>query len=591
MGLHTIRQIYNYNNPVNLAALEQCKEILLAQFPYMNAAEADELLLSAQNPLAMHYRYLLLVAEGRRKNVLGLAIASYFPKEKFYFLDYIATQQHKISGGVGGALYERLREEAASTGSLGIFFECLPDDPDLFLNEEEGKQNIARLRFYERYGARPLAGTEYALRRTDYSVFYLVYDGLGVTQQLKSTEARKVIRAILENKHAKKCSPEYIQQVVSSVKGSHVTLRPSRYATKEDHKTVDRSIPADKKITLVVNEGHLIHHIKERGYVESPVRVKSLLKELGKMDVFETVSAKNFPDTLIEQVHDPQYLKFLKKICAAIGNTHTRYPDIFPVRNATRLPQELDLQIGYYCIDTFTPLNANAYIAARGAVNCALTAAEAVLNGRQLSYALVRPPGHHAERKYFGGFCYLNANAIAAHYLSKQGTVAILDIDYHHGNGQQNIFYHRQDVFTVSIHGNPEFAYPNFTGFEDEYGEEEGVGFNLNIPLKRGIDGKMYRKALARALEAIKKFNPTFLVIALGLDTAKGDPTGTWLLSAADFAENGKMIAALCLPTVIVQEGGYQNRVLGVNARHFFDGLWNGFYQVTEPTGKATTRQ
>ncbi|HCM75288.1 MAG TPA: acetylpolyamine amidohydrolase, partial [Cytophagales bacterium] len=136
----------------------------------------------------------------------------------------------------------------------------------------------------------------------------------------------------------------------------------------------------------------------------------------------------------------------------------------------------------------------------------------------------VRPPGHHAERKYFGGFCYLNSNAVAANYLSKKGKVVILDIDYHHGNGQQNIFYKRKDVLTISIHGDPLYAYPNFTGFADERGKDEGMGFNLNIPLKKGTDGKQYRKALGMAIAEIKKFDPTFLVIALGLDTAQGDP-------------------------------------------------------------------
>ena len=195
-----------------------------------------------------------------------------------------------------------------------------------------------------------------------------------------------------------------------------------------------------------------------------------------------------------------------------------------------------------------------------------------------MAYALVRPPGHHAERKYFGGFCYLNSNAVAANYLSKKGKVVILDIDYHHGNGQQNIFYKRDDVYTISIHGDPLYAYPNFTGFADERGAEKGEGYNLNIPLKKGTDGKNYRKALNLAIQEIKKFNPTFLVIALGLDTAQGDPTGTWLLSSQDFVENGKMLAKLNLPTLIVQEGGYKTRDLGINARHFFEGLWEGYY-------------
>jgi acetoin utilization deacetylase AcuC-like enzyme len=211
--------------------------------------------------------------------------------------------------------------------------------------------------------------------------------------------------------------------------------------------------------------------------------------------------------------------------------------------------------------------------AAKRAVDCALAGADELLGGRHLAYALVRPPGHHAEHRNFGGFCYFNNAAVAAHYLTRHGTVAILDVDYHHGNGQQDIFYRRRDVLTVSIHGNPDFAYPYFSGFTDERGEGEGEGYNLNIPLPEVQDGAQYRKALARALRAIADYRPVFLIVSLGLDPAKGDPTGTWLLRGADFEQNGQMIAALGLPTLVVQEGGYRTRTLGINARYFFRGL------------------
>ncbi|MEZ5000182.1 MAG: histone deacetylase family protein [Bacteroidales bacterium] len=181
--------------------------------------------------------------------------------------------------------------------------------------------------------------------------------------------------------------------------------------------------------------------------------------------------------------------------------------------------------------------------------------------------------GHHAETPVFGGFCYFNSNAIAANYLSKFGKVAILDIDYHHGNGQQEIFYERNDVLTISIHGHPSFAYPYFSGYADEKGSGPGYGYNVNYPLKEKISGEEYRATLARALSKIRKYSPDYLVIALGLDTSKNDPTGTWSLLAKDFEENGKMIASLGLPILVVQEGGYRNRVLGINARHFFNGI------------------
>lgn len=199
-------------------------------------------------------------------------------------------------------------------------------------------------------------------------------------------------------------------------------------------------------------------------------------------------------------------------------------------------------------------------------------------HGRQLAYALVRPPGHHAERRSFGGFCYLATAAAAAQYLSDAGKVAMLDLDYHHGNGQQDIFYARGDVLTISIHGHPRFAYPYFSGFEDERGEGAGEGKNVNIPLPEQTDGKAYLKALKKALAIVQKFEPKYLVLCLGLDTALRDPTGTFSLRAADFEANGKLVGQLGLPTLVVQEGGYDTRSLGRNARHFIQGLWRGAF-------------
>ena len=213
----------------------------------------------------------------------------------------------------------------------------------------------------------------------------------------------------------------------------------------------------------------------------------------------------------------------------------------------------------------------------RWGVNCTLTAADSILEGNRIVYVLTRPPGHHAERMVFGGFCYFNNAAIAANYLSKYGKVAILDIDYHHGNGQQQIFYKRSDVCTISIHGDPSFAYPYFSGFKDEKGKDIGYGFNYNFPLKEELNGEEYRETLNKATKIIRRFSPEFLIVAFGLDTAKGDPTGTWSLSAKDFYLNGKIIASLRMPTLLIQEGGYRNRFLGINARSFLKGLYEGY--------------
>jgi acetoin utilization deacetylase AcuC-like enzyme len=277
-------------------------------------------------------------------------------------------------------------------------------------------------------------------------------------------------------------------------------------------------------------------------------------------------------------VHDADFVDYLKRACEQVPEGKSVYPYVFPIRNATRPPKEWSVRAGYYCIDTFTPIHRNAFPAAKRAVDCVLTAADELLAGRQLCYALVRPPGHHAERRSFGGFCYFSNAAVGANYLSRFGRVAILDIDYHHGNGQQDIFYERKDVLTISIHGDPDFAYPYFTGFADECGAGDGTGFNVNFPLPEAQDGSQYRATLRRAIDVLQAFEPAFLVVALGLDPAKGDPTGTWSLLAKDFEQNGRMLGALKLPTLVVQEGGYRTRTLGRNAKSFFVGLVEAFH-------------
>jgi acetoin utilization deacetylase AcuC-like enzyme len=275
-------------------------------------------------------------------------------------------------------------------------------------------------------------------------------------------------------------------------------------------------------------------------------------------------------------VHDGDYVDYLKRACAQVPKGKSVYPYIFPIRNAQKMPKDLPLRAGYFCIDTFTPINANAWFAAREAVDCALTAADCVLYGAPFAYALVRPPGHHAERRSFGGFCYFNNAAIAAHYLSRFGKVAVLDIDYHHGNGTQDIFWRRADVLTVSIHGHPSFAYPYFSGFREEAGEGEGKGYNLNIPLPESLPPGGYFEALDKSLRRVVRHKPNFLVVALGFDTGVGDPTGSWSNRPKDFVEIGRRISALGVATVIVQEGGYRTRTLGANAHGFFKGIWQG---------------
>jgi acetoin utilization deacetylase AcuC-like enzyme len=363
---------------------------------------------------------------------------------------------------------------------------------------------------------------------------------------------------------------------VESFVDDPVRLRPPRYARKIAASVGTALKARTQRVMMVVSKDHHLHHVKERGYVESPVRIDSILAETDKTDLFVKVPVERFPEKFIRSVHSGHMVGFMKKVSREIEPGSTLYPYVFPVRHADRPPREFWVTAGYYCIDTFTPLSRYTYRAAQQAVDCALTAADLLLGGETLAFALVRPPGHHAESRVFGGFCYFNSAAIAAQFLSRYGRVAMLDLDYHHGNGQQEIFYRRRDVLTVSIHGDPAFAYPYFSGFRGERGEGEGLGYNLNFPLPEKLKGAEYRMTLKKALQRVADFRPEFLVIPFGADTAKGDPTGTWSLKAEDFRANGALVGAFHLPKLVVMEGGYRTRQLGTNVLAFFQGLLLG---------------
>ena len=577
-----IRRVYDDTTPADADAIAGVQGILRAQFPSLSKRDIAKLPDQLRNPLKHRFRSILFVVEGPREQVDGFALLFHEPVLKFCYLEYISAAGQKTGGGIGGALYERVREEALYLNTIGLFFECLPDDPKLSRDPEIRKQNASRLRFYERYGARPIANTAYEtpVRDGADNPPYLVYDNLGQDTELPRETAKTIVRAILERKYRGVCPPGYVDMVVESFKDDPVTLRGPRYIKKQVAIPVGRHIPVDRRIVLLVNDRHAIHHIEERGYVESPVRIETILNELEKTELFHRVAPRHFAEGYIEAVHDRGYIDYFKTVCTNLEPGQSIYPYVFPIRNKARPPKVLPIRAGYYCIDTFTPINRNAYLAARRAVDCALTAAMQVLGGSRLAYALVRPPGHHAERAAFGGFCYFNSVAVAAEHLSKYGKVAILDIDYHHGNGQQQIFYRRSDVLTISIHGHPSFAYPYFSGFADEKGEGPGKGYNVNIPLPENIDGAQYQRAIEKVLWRVTGFHPRFLVVALGLDTAKEDPTGSWGLKDTDFQSIGGVIGALRLPTLVVQEGGYDTRVLGINARYFFEGLWSGAHTL-----------
>ncbi len=285
--------------------------------------------------------------------------------------------------------------------------------------------------------------------------------------------------------------------------------------------------------------------------------------------------------SFIEKVHDPDYINFLKtgwQEAQKLGpgrrellSTH------FSTRILSRRPDSLMGQAGFYTSDTSTPLLEDSwqaiYMSAQVGISAALYGAE-----HGLAYGLCRPPGHHAYHNSAAGFCYLNNAAIAAEALKARlgGPVAILDIDIHHGNGTQDIFWERSDVVTVSLHCDPSNYYPYYTGYADETGQGAGAGFNKNYPLPPGTDDEAFTRELSDALAFIKTQNPKGIVISFGLDTAKDDPLGNFAVTQDGYSKCAKLIKSIALSTVIIQEGGYICDTLSDNLNSFLTGFGEG---------------
>jgi acetoin utilization deacetylase AcuC-like enzyme len=273
-------------------------------------------------------------------------------------------------------------------------------------------------------------------------------------------------------------------------------------------------------------------------------------------------------------VHTPEYLQFLQNIVrrwAYIEDASEEVvPNIHPDRRDGAYPASAVGQAGFHMADTGCPIAAATWESALVSAHSAIHGAHALLEGDSACYALARPPGHHAARDFAAGFCYLNNTAAAAQRLrSRFDRVAILDVDVHHGNGTQDIFYHRADVFTVSIHADPLRFYPFFWGHAVERGEGDGLGYNLNLPLPRATGDDGYLRTLQQALTRIEAFAPQALVVALGLDAYEGDPFQGLAVTTAGFEKIAVEIRGLKLPTLIVQEGGYLCDALGDNLRSF----------------------
>ena len=343
---------------------------------------------------------------------------------------------------------------------------------------------------------------------------------------------------------------------------------------------------------VVYTPAHLRHDPQvefETSQVHSPFehigRAEKIRETLAADPRFEFLTPTEWGTAPIEAVHNPGLVKFISEghrlYAAEHPGVREVVPDVFyrpalrDKMSPGREPQSINGRVGYWCFETTTPLTEGTYEAARGAVDTALTTAQLVLSGASAAYGLCRPPGHHATADLYGGYCFFNNAAVAAHHVAATtGTkVSILDVDYHHGNGTQQIFYDRDDVQYVSLHGDPARAYPYSIGFADETGTGRGLGHNLNIPMPVRADDQQYVATLASACERIAAFGPSLLIVSLGLDTFITDPISDLAVTTDGMRMSGEVVRQLGLPTVVLQEGGYDVNALGLNVQAWLTGL------------------
>ncbi len=334
---------------------------------------------------------------------------------------------------------------------------------------------------------------------------------------------------------------------------------------------------------LVVNNPHYALHVARWEFhlgtevystKDVPQRPELIKEALEKDGSYTFVDAEEFSADRLKEIHS--YHDYIADVCKGIENPEEEiYPDLFPGEGAGFKRRHHPLWMGLVCTDSVTPLRQNTYKAAKGSADAAQTAAKYVREGKEKAvYALCRPSGHHAGKRKFGGYCYFNNASHAALELRETfKKVAILDIDFHHGNGTQEIFYDRDDVFVASIHCDPDIEYPYYTGYVEERGEGKGEGATLNLPLPKNTDKAVYLKAVEDFKSAASIYGVDALVIAAGWDTHGEDPVGGFTLITPDYIEIGKSLAELNIPTVIVQEGGYNLRVLSDSALSFLKGF------------------
>lgn len=336
---------------------------------------------------------------------------------------------------------------------------------------------------------------------------------------------------------------------------------------------------------LIVHDEVVLKHAPEvemhRGQTlppfESPARVESIVNELRKGS-FTFREPEAFELSVLERVHAADYVEFLKTVYdewTDLGADGAMVPHVWPSRMMTaEVPDSIFGRLGYYSFDAGTTIASGTWETIVASAGCAMTAATEAWQGSAPVFSLCRPPGHHAERAAYGGYCFFNTAALAVEQFLNQGAskVAVLDVDYHHGNGTQSIFYERGDVLTISLHADPKIAYPYFCGYEHETGTGEGSGTNRNICLPDGTAWDKFAAAIGSALQTINDFGPDAIVVPFGADTFCEDPISTFGLTTEDFTRLGSAIGQIGLPTAIVMEGGYAIDALGRNVGAFLAG-------------------
>jgi acetoin utilization deacetylase AcuC-like enzyme len=336
---------------------------------------------------------------------------------------------------------------------------------------------------------------------------------------------------------------------------------------------------------IVATAHHRAHNTRhslpgyDSRYDEVPQRAEAILDALREAGMGAVREPQDHGLAPILAIHDAGLVAFLQDAFlasrSALDGEAPLYPSgYFAVRGWQRQPASWQHRAGYYAIDRDCPILAGTWTAAYWSAQTALTAAGLVLAGQRSAYALCRPPGHHAAASQYGGYCYLNNAAIAARHLQggSGARVAIVDIDYHHGNGTQDIFYADPTVLFCSLHADPDEEYPYFWGAAAELGSGAGMGANRNWPLPAGADDVAYLAALDEALAVVAAFRPAFLVVSAGFDLVQGDPSATTIgfgVTVDGLEQVGRRLAALAVPTLVVQEGGYQIERLGEMAVRF----------------------